>query len=154
MRRWLFPLFALWLAGCAGAGSGQSAAREAETTPRVGVVTDATDQEVPRERRSGGAFVGGTVGNAGGILVGGGRGAATASVLGGSIGMMMGDRAQNSKTVPGQELWIKLDNGRKLVVTQAVRNQVRFKPGDRVRIIRDLRYGYDLVEPENPAKQP
>ncbi|MEW6562316.1 MAG: hypothetical protein AB1400_03705 [Pseudomonadota bacterium] len=153
MRRAL-PIILLTLAGCAGSGtSGQPAAAEAEAAPRIGVVTDVTNQEVPRERGSSGAFVGGTVGNAGGILVGSGRGAATVSVIGGSIGMMMGDRAQNSKTVPGQELWIKLDNGRKLVVTQAIRNNVQFKPGDRVHVVRH-RYGYDMVEPEASAKQP
>ena len=153
MRRILIVILsALLLAACASDGScdASSSAGKKENAPKVGVVEAVTVVELPDEGGGSGSYIGGTLGNIGGANVGGGRGGAVASVLGAVLGSTVGDAAQNSGVIPGLEIWIKLDEGKSMVVTQPAKEKEDFKVGERVRVVR--KKGELRVEHEPDSK--
>lgn len=80
-----------------------------------------------------GAIVGGIAGS----TIGGGKGSSIATVLGAVAGGVAGQKLQGSVTrTQGQEIQLKLDNGSRISVVQGVENNLFFRPGDQVRVLR------------------
>ena len=79
-----------------------------------------------------GVIVGGIAGN----QIGGGSGRTLATVVGAVAGGLIGQRVEKAATErQGQEITIRLDNGRVLSVVQEVENGQFFHPGDRIRVL-------------------
>jgi len=84
-----------------------------------------------------GAVVGAVVGGLAGSAVGRNQGSRIASVVGATVGGIMGANIEEQATkTQGEELTLRLKDGRVISVVQAVSSQQRFKVGDRVRILR------------------
>lgn len=150
-RVFSFGLLVL-LAGCAAGG--HKAAAEAPAA-RTGIVESVTPLELPAEGGNSGAFIGGTLGGIGGAAAGGrGRSAVVGSVLGSVAGASLGHALQNSGTVPGQEIWVRLDQKTDpLVITQAIVAGQAFHPGDRVRVVTNP-HGRPQLEHDQPEPRP
>ncbi|MDD5181056.1 MAG: hypothetical protein PHT15_07335 [Gallionellaceae bacterium] len=156
LRVFTIALLSLVLVACAGERQRgvTSSAGQKEAAPKVGVVEAVTAVELPDEGGGSGAYFGSIFGNIGGANVGGGRGGAVGSVLGTVLGGTAGDAAQNSGVIPGLEIWVKLDEGKSMVVTQPVKEKEDFKVGERVRVVHkkgELRVEH---EPDSKPAQP
>ena len=106
-------------------------------TYQTGVVED-TKKVIIKDDGSGtliGAYSGAVLGS----MVGGGRGNILSTLIGGLTGAFAGYEADKAN---GEELFIKLDNGKNIVV---IVKGVKIKKGDRVRIIKN---GYRIVRVE------
>ena len=80
-----------------------------------------------------GAIVGGLAGS----TIGGGKGSSIATVLGAVAGGLAGQALQEEATrVQGQEIVLRMDNGKLLSVVQEVENNLFFRIGDKVRVLR------------------
>ena len=80
-----------------------------------------------------GAIVGGIAGS----TIGGGKGSSIATVLGAVAGGIAGQKIQGSATrTQGQEIQLMLDRGSRISVVQAVQDNLFFRPGDKVRVLR------------------
>lgn len=80
------------------------------------------------ERRSGGggAVLGGIIGGIVGNQIGSGNGRAAATVAGAIVGGAIGDNAErNSQSAPWYELYLQMDDGRRIVVSQRDLNGIR-----------------------------
>ncbi len=80
-----------------------------------------------------GALIGGLAGSS----VGGGKGSAIAAVAGAVIGGIVGNKAEATiNKANGVQITVELPNGRVQAIVQEVNENVHFRRGDHVRIIR------------------
>lgn len=129
------------MSGCATPGTevmrpGEHAPRE--QIVRAGVVENVREVTIDNARPNTGAggAIGAVVGGIVGSQVGRGSGSTAAAVIGAVLGGLAGQAIeQQSGRQQGQEIAIKLDDGRQISIVQTMEEQ--FRPGDRVRIISD-----------------
>jgi outer membrane lipoprotein SlyB len=133
MKQAILIFLAAALAACA------SAAELGEQSIRHGVITRIEPVELERDHQLGtGAVVGAAAGGILGHQIGHGSGRDIATVLGAIGGGFAGNAIQNqTERRPGQQIFIQLDNGASIVVTQPADSALR--SGDRVFIQGDGR---------------
>lgn len=79
-----------------------------------------------RESSGGGAVLGGIVGAIVGNQIGSGSGRAAATAAGAIAGGVVGNTAErNAKSAPRYELYLRMDDGRRIVVSQRDLNGIR-----------------------------
>ena len=106
-------------------------------TYKEGVVEDV--KKVILKDDGSGVMIGMTTGTVVGSMFGGGRGNILSTLIGGITGALAGYELDKAN---GEELFIKLDDGRRVVV---IVKGVNIKKGDRVRLIMN---GYRIVRVE------
>jgi outer membrane lipoprotein SlyB len=137
--RILLSMFAaLLLAGCA-TGPGYYAAdgryadsRYSARCHDCGVVERIESIYGPGRATGGGAVLGGVVGGVLGSQVGSGSGRDAATIAGAAAGAVAGHNIEKNRASGGYEVYVRMDDGRRVVVTQRDLHGVR--PGARVRI--------------------
>ncbi|MDO6562021.1 glycine zipper 2TM domain-containing protein [Amphritea sp. 1_MG-2023] len=137
----VFTAFMLMLQGCASSLSGDTYTRsEARKVQNVEYAwVDAVKPVVIEGRTDSplGAGAGAIVGGIAGSTVGGGKGSTIASVVGAIAGGIVGQKVEESSTrKQGQELTVTLESGRTISVVQEVDSEGFFRPGERVRVLR------------------
>ena len=134
---------ALALGGCAQQSlTGDAYSRsEARQVQRVQYAVVESVRPVVTEGRTDGVVGGGAGAVVGGIAgsgVGSGSGSRIATVLGAVAGGIIGQRVEESTSRrQGQEITLRLDNGELISLVQEVQDQSFFRPGDRVRVLRN-----------------
>lgn len=140
-------LLAIWfgavisLGGCAiqnlsGDVYTREEARRAQDV-EIGEVISSTPVVIEGDTRGslgsgGGAILGGIAGS----TVGGGRGSRVASVLGAIAGSVAGQKTEERLTrKQGQEITVRRESGKAVVVVQEVVDGKYFQPGEQVRLI-------------------
>ncbi len=133
--RYLFALIpALVLAACASPGGYHSRQGGYYGPPQDGYARCADCGVVEKidrvygERGSsgGGAVLGGIIGGIVGNQIGSGSGRAAATVAGAIAGGAVGNSAErNANSAPWYELYIRMDDGRRIVISQRDLNGVR-----------------------------
>jgi len=132
----LFLLALVLLTGCAASlpqtGSNYTRSEvRSEQEVRFGTVTAVRKVKIEGSRGFGalvGAFAGGAVGSALG------NGQALAKFVGAVGGVVLSDKLSDS-SVPGEELTIRLENGKIVAIVQEKDAESAFRRGDKVRII-------------------
>lgn len=128
---------ALTVTGCASSKAGDTYSRsETRHTQEVlmGVVEDVRPAQIEGTQSQIGATAGTLAGGIAGSSAGQGRGSSVGAVLGAVIGGVVGAAAEEGVTrQDGQEITVKLENGRTISVVQAGKDE--FKPGDKVRVL-------------------
>jgi outer membrane lipoprotein SlyB len=97
---------------------------------RCGVVTRIERFAGPRRTSGGGAIAGAVVGGVLGSNVGSGDGRRAATVAGAVIGGIAGNQIERNNSRGGYELWLRMDDGRRMRIEQRDLNGIR--QGDRV----------------------
>lgn len=132
----LFLSAALILGGCANT-SGDVYRRDQamrERTVQQGVVESVRDVTLEGTRSGVGTVAGGALGGLAGSNIGQGRGSVAGAIVGAVVGGVAGHALEERATrETGQELTIRLDNGRTISVVQG--GAERFQPGERVRVL-------------------
>ena len=136
------PLFAVlaavMLSGCTIPSSRNTVPRsQAGVLQSVdtGVVTSVRVVNIEGQRTNLGLYGGGIVGAAGASGVGKGVGNAIATAGGAVAGAVVGQAVEEAATrKTAQEISIRMDDGRSVVVTQEVQSGL-FQDGDRVRVM-------------------
>lgn len=132
----LFLSAALILGGCANT-SGEVYSRDQamrERTVQQGVVESVRDVTLEGTKSGVGTVAGGALGGLAGSNIGGGRGSIAGAIVGAVLGGVAGNTLEEKTTrETGQELTIRLDNGRTISVVQG--GTERFEPGERVRVL-------------------
>ncbi|MCX4028523.1 glycine zipper 2TM domain-containing protein [Endozoicomonas sp. SM1973] len=127
------------LTGCVSNLSGESYSRnEARQlqTVKMGTVIDVKLVQIEGTKSGVGAIAGAAAGGIAGSTVGGGRGSDIAAIAGAVAGGLLGGKAEEAYTrSQGVQLTIELYDGSYVSVVQQVSPNVRFRPGDRVRIL-------------------
>ncbi|MCV6589807.1 MAG: glycine zipper 2TM domain-containing protein [Marinobacterium sp.] len=138
----LASIVVLGLAGCSGPSlTGRSySASEARYVQTVNYgVVQSVELVVIEGRTDGvvGTGAGAIIGGIAGSNIGGGRGQDIATVLGAIAGGVAGNKLEESATrKQGQEITIRLENGRVISVVQQVdETGMVFQPGQRVRVL-------------------
>lgn len=131
----------LVLQGCASSLSGDTYSRgEARKVQNVEYAWVDAVKPVVIEGRSDsplGAGAGAVVGGIAGSTVGGGKGRSIATVVGAIAGGIAGQKVEESATrKQGQEVTVTLESGRTISVVQEVDSDGFFRPGERVRVLR------------------
>jgi len=108
-----------------------------ELTFQTGVIVDIKNVVIKDD--GSGAMLGGYTGTVLGSLFGQGKGNVLSTLFGGLAGVFVGQEVDKANA---QELFIKLDNGKNIVV---IVKGVDLKKGDKVRIIKR---GYKIVRVE------
>lgn len=133
-------LTVLVLGGCAqGLGGGTYSRTEARRamTVQFGSIESVRAVQLEGTKTPVGSVAGAAVGGIAGSTIGGGRGQAVATVIGAVAGGLAGAAVEEGATrTPGVEVTVRLDNGQFLAVVQADEGE-RFRPGERVRVLRD-----------------
>jgi outer membrane lipoprotein SlyB len=116
----LFSAFAMavFLAGCA-----VPASQQASVSIRQGKIEQISPTEIPTSHHAGvGAVLGGLAGVGIGSLIGGGTGRDVAMVVGAIGGSMAGGQIAErySKPLEGQQIFVRVDSGVLVEVTQPV----------------------------------
>lgn len=126
------------LAGCAsGRGSGDYERAEARRVYEVkmGVVEHVRAVKLEGTESGIGAAAGGAIGGIAGSTAGNGKGSAVGAVLGAVVGGLAGAATEEVATrKTGQEITVRLDNGRTIAVVQEDSGE-KFAVGERVRIL-------------------
>ncbi len=132
----LFLSAALILGGCANT-SGDVYSRDQamrERTVQQGIVESVRDVTLEGTRSGVGTVAGGALGGLAGSNIGHGRGSVAGAIVGAVVGGVAGHALEERATrETGQELTIRLDNGRTISVVQG--GAERFQPGERVRVM-------------------
>jgi len=134
-------LMTLSLVGCGPTLTGRSySAAEARQVQTVNYgVIESVELVVIEGNKKGvvGTGAGAIVGGVAGSSVGGGRGQTIATVLGAVAGGVIGNKIEENVTrKQGQEITVRLDNGKIISVVQEVTEQSEvFHAGQRVRIL-------------------
>ncbi|WP_303787196.1 glycine zipper 2TM domain-containing protein [Azovibrio restrictus] len=127
---------ALILGGCANT-SGDVYRRDQamrERTVQPGVVESVRDVTLEGSRSGVGTVAGGALGGLAGSNIGHGRGSVAGAIVGAVVGGIAGHALEEKVTrETGQEITVKLDNGRTISVVQG--GPERFHPGERVRVL-------------------
>jgi outer membrane lipoprotein SlyB len=130
-------LTALVLQGCTTSLSGDVYTREEARRPvsvDTGVIEQMREVLIEGTNTSVGTIAGAAVGGIAGSTVGGGRGAAIATVVGAVAGGVAGTLIEESATrALAQEITLRMDYGRTLVVVQETNPNLY--PGQRVRVL-------------------
>lgn len=126
-----------FLTGCVSSRSGEvysrDDARRAQTVI-AGTVESVKDVVIEGTKTPAGTVAGGVAGGVLGSTVGSGSGRTVATVVGALAGAALGTAAEEGLTKSqGLEIVVRRDDGSTIVVVQEA--DVRFSPGDRVRII-------------------
>jgi len=137
-------ILALLLAACAGpnpygASSENYTRSEANQTLQVsnGIILDLQPVSIDSEGNLIGKTAGGLIGGIAGSSVGDGRGSAAAAVAGAVVGGVIGNKAEALyNEANGVQITVQLDNGQVQSVVQEVNENVRFRKGDHVKLIR------------------
>ena len=127
-------LLAALLAGCASA-IGQGGPELGEESVRYGVITRIEPVSLEGDHQLGlGAVLGAAAGGIIGHQFGGGSGRDVATVIGAVGGGLAGNTIQNRYVDrrPGQHIFVRLDNGVTIAVTEPADPALRV--GDRVRV--------------------
>ncbi|HTO91903.1 MAG TPA: glycine zipper 2TM domain-containing protein [Candidatus Sulfotelmatobacter sp.] len=127
-------LLAALLAGCASA-IGQGGPELGEESVRYGVITRIEPVSLEGDHQLGlGAVLGAAAGGIIGHQFGGGSGRDVATVIGAVGGGLAGNAIQNRYVDrrPGQHIFVRLDNGVTIAVTEPADPALRV--GDRVRV--------------------
>lgn len=141
----LLPItLSLLLIACAGPNpygpSSEGYTRsEANQTLQVtnGIILDLQPVTIDSEGNAVGKIAGGLIGGIGGSSVGSGRGSAAAAVAGAVVGGIVGNKAEAMyNKANGVQITIQLDNGQVQSVVQEVNENVMFRKGDHVKLIR------------------
>lgn len=133
----LMVCLAVFTTGCVSSRSGEvysrDHARRAQTV-MAGTVESVKEVTIEGTKTPVGTAAGGVAGGVLGSTVGSGSGKTVATVVGALAGAALGTAAEEGMTrKPGLEIVVKKDAGPTIVVVQEA--DVRFAPGDRVRII-------------------
>lgn len=129
---------ALGLAGCASDSANTYTRSQAmrTSTAQAGTVESVRNVRIQNDTNAIGTIAGGVIGGAAGSQIGGGNGAIVAGVLGAIAGGVVGNQVEKQgSTQNAYEITVRLDNGQRLVVTQAA--DVGFAIGQRVDVISD-----------------
>ncbi len=131
MKKWVaFGIVILMFSGCTQMyKTNEVSLNQVDTvlTYKTGVVQDIKNVVV--KDNGSGVFVGAYTGTVLGSMFGGGRGNVLSTLFGGLTGALAGYEADKANA---QELFIKLDNGKNIVV---ISKGVKIHKGDRVRLI-------------------
>ncbi|MDF2182009.1 glycine zipper 2TM domain-containing protein [Neptuniibacter sp. CAU 1671] len=141
-RLWMVATLSILvvLSGCANNLSGSTYSRnEARKVQTVNYgVVEAAQPVVIEGRTDGivGTGAGAIIGGLAASEIGGGKGKSIATIIGVVTGGILGQNIEESATrAQGQELTVRLENGRVLSIVQEVGNGPFFRPGDRVRVL-------------------
>ncbi|MRJ02103.1 MAG: glycine zipper 2TM domain-containing protein [Epsilonproteobacteria bacterium] len=134
----IFTLLLIFFSGCASRGYTFSDTNRIYET-RYGTVLEA--QRVTIKAGEGGAAVGGIIGLIIGSQFGKGKGNVAAAVGGGLLGSLLG---ANTAT-EGQQLRIRLEDGRVITTVIKTDRTHYFRAGDRVKLILDGNKIIDIV---------
>ncbi len=135
-------IFMVALAGCTTSGlTGTTYSREEARkvqTVQYGTVESVTPVVIEgRTQGIVGTGSGALIGGLAGSTVGGGKGRSIATVVGAVAGGMAGQAAEkNLTTRQGQEITVRMESGEVLSVVQEVENDQYFRPGDRIRLLK------------------
>ncbi|MDR3425855.1 glycine zipper 2TM domain-containing protein [Silvimonas sp.] len=128
----------LALVGCASDSANTYTRSQAmrTSTAQAGIVESVRNVRIQNDTNAIGTIAGGVIGGAAGSQIGGGNGAIVAGVLGAIAGGVAGNQIEkNSSTQAALEITVRLDNGQRLVITQAA--DMSFSAGQRVDVISD-----------------
>ena len=101
----------------------------------TGIVTSVREVTIEGQKSNLGMYGGGLVGGAAGSGIGSGVGKSIASAGGAVVGAVTGQAVEEVATRKrAQEISVRLDDGRTIVVTQEVQSGL-YQDGDRVRVI-------------------
>ncbi|NMG04778.1 glycine zipper 2TM domain-containing protein [Azoarcus taiwanensis] len=130
----------LVMAGCAsglGGGTYERAEARRAMTVQYGSVEAVRRVQIEGTKTPVGPVAGAAVGGIAGSGVGGGRGRGIATVLGAVAGGVAGAAIEEGVTRrTGVEVTVRLSNGQLLAVVQEDGGE-NFRPGERVRVLRD-----------------
>ena len=128
----------LLLPACAsqtGSSYNRSQTREAMSV-EYGVITQLNDAIIEDDPQGLGTLGGGVLGGVLGSGFGGGKARIFTAAGGAIIGAILGTGIEKSmNTKAGQEIMVKLDSGRTIVVVQEIDNNELLVAGDRVRVL-------------------
>lgn len=123
----LIALASLFLAACAtGPGYNQGGYNQGgyygggqARCNNCGTVEDIRQVQGDGRTSGGGAVLGGVVGAVAGNQVGGGSGRTAATVAGAAAGAMVGNTVErNRNTAPAYDIYVRMDDGRRVVINQ------------------------------------
>jgi outer membrane lipoprotein SlyB len=112
---------------------------EANQTLRVtnGTIIDLTPVTIDSEGNLIGKGAGALIGGLGASTIGSGTGSDVAAVAGAVIGGIIGNKAEEAyNKANGVQITVELPNGRVQAIVQEVNENVHFRRGDHVRIVR------------------
>jgi len=125
--------------GCVSSLSGESYSREDARVPQVvrtGVVQSTRLVKIEGTKTAIGPGAGAVVGGVAGSSVGGGKGSIIAATVGAVAGGLAGAAAEHGLTATqGIEVVVKEDGGQTRAYVQALDDEVKFHPGDKVNIL-------------------
>ncbi|GGP23586.1 glycine zipper 2TM domain-containing protein [Silvimonas iriomotensis] len=128
----------LGLAGCASDSANTYSRSQAmrTATAQAGTVESVRSVRIQNDTNAIGTIAGGVIGGAAGSQIGGGNGAIVAGVLGAIAGGVAGNQIEKQGTTQNAyEITVRLDNGQRLVITQAA--DMAFSVGQRVDVVSD-----------------
>lgn len=143
-------LLLMLVCGCASGGYETVPKSVAGTTQAIdtGTVLETRDVKIEGESTQLGLYGGGIMGSAVGSTVGRGDGRVLASAGGAVAGAIVGQKVEKALTSEiAQEMTIELDDGRVVVVVQALQDPA-FNSGDRVSVL-ETRSGHARVRHED-----
>lgn len=130
---------ALLVAGCASSLSGDTYSRADARVPqtvRTGTVQSVRLVKIEGTKTPIGPAAGAVVGGVAGSGVGGGRGSVIAATVGAVAGGLAGAAAEHGLTATqGVEIVVKEDNGQTRAYVQALDDEIKFHPGDKVNVL-------------------
>lgn len=143
-NRLLIVGFIAFLFGCAGPNPYGSSTenyseREANQSLRVthATIIDLQPVTIDSEGNLIGKGAGALIGGIAGSGIGDGRGSSIAAVAGAVIGGVVGNKAEAAlNRANGVQITVELPNGRVQAIVQEVNENVHFRRGDHVRVIR------------------
>lgn len=135
-RTLLLAAASLLLGACANTSSEVYSRNQAmrEMTVQYGVVDSVREVTLEGTRTGAGTLAGGAIGGIAGSTIGHGRGSVVGAIVGAVAGGVAGHALEENVTRDkGQEITVKLDNGRLISIVQG--GTERFRPGEQVRVL-------------------
>ncbi|MBQ4132993.1 MAG: glycine zipper 2TM domain-containing protein [Desulfovibrionaceae bacterium] len=130
--------FGLLLSACVSqTGSSYSSGQTREAmTVEYGVITQLNNAVIEDETKGVGALTGGAIGGLAGSAIGGGSGRYLGAAGGALIGALAGTGVEKAmRTKSAQEITVRLDSGKTIVVVQQIDKAEILSVGDRVRVL-------------------
>ena len=130
--------FGLLLSACASqTGSSYSSGQTREAMMvEYGVITQLNNAVIEDEVEGVGTVAGGVIGGLAGSTIGGGSGRILGAAGGALVGALAGAGVEKAvRTKDAQEITVKLDSGRTIVVVQQIDKKEILAVGDRVRVL-------------------
>lgn len=122
-----------------GASNQQYSSSEANQRLQVsnGIIIDLQAVTIDSEGNVVGKIAGGLIGGIAGSSVGGGRGSSAAAIAGAVVGGIIGSKADALYTQEnGVQITVQMNNGDVLSIVQEVNENVLFRKGDHVTLVR------------------